>query len=101
LRRPPSLPLFPYTTLFRSRFLPANVKVYGLAGYALTATFGPGLGTPLAGLWTEYVGWQWTFWQIIAPCLIAMAAVAYGLPQDPRSEEHTSELQSRENLVCR
>ena len=55
----------------------------GLAGYALTATFGPGLGTPLAGLWTEYVGWQWTFWQIIVPCLIAMAAVAYGLPQDP------------------
>jgi DHA2 family multidrug resistance protein len=65
------------------RFLPANVKLYGLAGYALTATFGPGLGTPLAGLWTEYVGWQWTFWQIIAPCLIAMAAVAYGLPRDP------------------
>ncbi|MFL1527223.1 MFS transporter [Pseudomonas sp. O230] len=65
------------------RFLPANVKLYGLAGYALTATFGPGLGTPLAGLWTEHVGWQWTFWQIIAPCLIAMAAVAYGLPQDP------------------
>ncbi len=65
------------------RFLPANVKLYGLAGYALTATFGPGLGTPLAGLWTEYVGWQWTFWQIVVPCLFAMAAVAYGLPQDP------------------
>jgi DHA2 family multidrug resistance protein len=65
------------------RFLPANVKLYGLAGYALTATFGPGLGTPLAGLWTEYASWQWTFWQIIAPCLIAMVAVAYGLPQDP------------------
>jgi DHA2 family multidrug resistance protein len=65
------------------RFLPANVKLYGLAGYALTATFGPGLGTPLAGLWTEYVGWQWTFWQVIVPCLIAMAAVAYGIPQDP------------------
>ncbi|WP_122588005.1 MFS transporter, partial [Pseudomonas viridiflava] len=65
------------------RFLPANIKLYGLAGYALTATFGPGLGTPLAGLWTEYVGWQWTFWRIIVPCLIAMAAVAYGLPQDP------------------
>lgn len=59
------------------------MKLYGLAGYALTATFGPGLGTPLAGLWTEHVGWQWTFWQIVAPCLIAMAAVAYGLPQDP------------------
>ena len=65
------------------RFLPANIKLYGLAGYALTATFGPGLGTPLAGLWTEYVGWQWTFWQIIVPCLIAMAMVAWGIPQDP------------------
>ena len=65
------------------RFLPANVKLYGLAGYTLTATFGPGLGTPLAGLWTEYVGWQWTFWQIVVPCLIAMAAVGYGIPQDP------------------
>ncbi|WP_095126613.1 MFS transporter [Pseudomonas sp. Irchel s3a12] len=64
------------------RFLPANIKLYGLAGYALTATFGPGLGTPLAGLWTEYVGWQWTFWQIIVPCLIAMAMVAWGIPQD-------------------
>lgn len=65
------------------RFLPPNVKLYGLAGYALTATFGPSLGTPLAALWTEYVGWQWAFWQIVGPCLLAMAAVAYGLPQDP------------------
>jgi len=65
------------------RFLPPNVKLYGLAGYALTATFGPGIGTPLAGLWTEQVGWQWTFWQIIGPALIAMLAVGYGIPQDP------------------
>lgn len=65
------------------RFLPPGIKVYGLAGYALTATFGPNLGTPLAGLWTEYVGWQWAFWQIIAPSLLAIACVAWGLPQDP------------------
>ncbi len=39
------------------RFLPPGIKVYGLACYSLTATFGPNLGTPLAGLWTEYVGW--------------------------------------------
>ena len=81
------------------RFLPANVKVYGLAGYALTATFGPGLGTPLAGLWTEYVGWQWTFWQIVAPCLIAMAAVAYGLPQDPLRLERFKEFNWRGLLL--
>ena len=65
------------------RFLPPGIKVYGLAGYALTATFGPNMGTPLAGLWTEYVGWQWAFWQIIIPSMVAMACVAWGLPQDP------------------
>ncbi|MDO7911096.1 MFS transporter [Pseudomonas monteilii] len=65
------------------RFLPPGIKIYGLACYALTATFGPNLGTPLAGLWTEYVGWQWSFWQIIVPSLVAMACVGWGLPQDP------------------
>ncbi|MGN8345373.1 MFS transporter [Pseudomonas sp. SMV71] len=81
------------------RFLPAEVKLYGLAGYALTATFGPGLGTPLAGLWTEYFGWQWTFWQIIVPCLIAMAAVAYGLPQDPLRLERLKQFNWRGLLL--
>ncbi|WP_437883235.1 MFS transporter [Pseudomonas sp. LRF_L74] len=65
------------------RFLPPNIKVYGLASYALTATFGPGLGTPLAAFWVEYVGWQWAFWQVIPLSLVAMVAVAWGLPQDP------------------
>ncbi|MGE8359629.1 MFS transporter [Pseudomonas sp.] len=65
------------------RFLPANLKVYGLAGYALTATFGPGLGTPLAAFWVDFVGWQWAFWQIIPTSALAMLAVAWGIPQDP------------------
>lgn len=65
------------------RFLPANIKLYGLASYALTATFGPSLGTPLAAFWVESFGWQWAFWQIIPSGLLAMAAVAWGLPQDP------------------
>nr|WP_244182710.1 MFS transporter [Pseudomonas floridensis] len=65
------------------RFLPPDIKLYGLAGYALTATFGPSLGTPLAALWTEHFNWQWTFWQVIPPCLVAMIAIAHGIPQDP------------------
>lgn len=65
------------------RFLPPDIKLYGLAGYALTATFAPGLGTPLAALWTEHFSWQWTFWQIIPPCLVAMIAISHGIPQDP------------------
>lgn len=65
------------------RFLPPGIKLYGLAGYALTATFGPSLGTPMAALWVEYVGWQWAFWQIVPWCMAAIAMVGWGLPQDP------------------
>ncbi|WNW10649.1 MFS transporter [Pseudomonas sp. DTU_2021_1001937_2_SI_NGA_ILE_001] len=65
------------------RFLPPPIKIFGLAGYALTATFGPGLGTPLAALWVEYFNWQWTFWQVIPPCLVAMLAISHGIVQDP------------------
>jgi DHA2 family multidrug resistance protein len=65
------------------RFLPPPIKLYGLSAYALTATFGPNLAVPLVALWTGPVGWQFVYWQIIPPCLIAAAMIAYGLPQDP------------------
>ncbi len=65
------------------RFLPNNIKLYGLAAYALTATFGPNLGPPLAALWTEYANWRMVFWQAVPLCLIGAAAIAWGLPQDP------------------
>ncbi len=77
------------------RFLPPNIKLYGLAGYALTATFGPSIGLPLAGLWTEYAPWQVIFWQIIPPALVAMACVAYGLPQDPMRLERLKQFDYR------
>jgi DHA2 family multidrug resistance protein len=81
------------------RFLPPDIKLYGLAGYALTATFGPSLGTPLAALWTEYFNWHWTFWQVIAPCVVAMIAVAHGLPQDPLRLERFKQFNWRGALL--
>ncbi|MGV6475068.1 MFS transporter [Azotobacter vinelandii] len=65
------------------RFLPPDVKLYGLAAYALTATFTPNIAIPLAALWVEHLGWSWAFWQAIPLCAVCFAAVAYGLPQDP------------------
>lgn len=65
------------------RFLPPGIKLYGLAGYALTATFGPSMGTPLAALWVEHAGWQFAFWQIVPFCVAGMVMVGWGLPQDP------------------
>ncbi|KAG8148389.1 MFS transporter [Burkholderia catarinensis] len=65
------------------RFLPPAIRLYGMSGYALTATFGPNLATPLAALWTDKVGWQFVYWQVIPPCVLAAALMAWGLPQDP------------------
>jgi DHA2 family multidrug resistance protein len=73
----------PMLIIVALRYLPPNVKLYGLAGYALTATFGPALGTPLASLWTEYVSWRMAFWQIVPLGLVSCIAVQLGLPTEP------------------
>lgn len=65
------------------RFLPPTIKLYGLAAYAMTATFGPNMAASLAAFWTDSVGWQFAFWQVIPPCLIAALLIGWGLPQDP------------------
>ncbi|AXF13842.1 EmrB/QacA family drug resistance transporter [Paraburkholderia caledonica] len=65
------------------RYLPPKIKLYGLAGYALTATFGPALGIPLTALWTEYLNWRMTFWQIVPLGLLSCIAIQQGLPVEP------------------
>src|SRR3712207_8165241 len=75
IRRPPRSTLFPYTTLFRS----ANANWSG-------ARFDPG---ELAGFLVAQFG-------VFGP--VPFAVLAAGAA---RSEEHTSELQSRQYLVCR
>ncbi|KAA1002502.1 multidrug efflux MFS transporter [Paraburkholderia panacisoli] len=73
----------PMLIIVALRYLPPRAKLFGLAGYALTATFGPALGTPLAALWTEYAGWQMAFWQIVPLGIISCVAIVRGLPADP------------------
>src|SRR3712207_7471960 len=80
IRRPPRSTLFPYTTLFRSEAIGR--------GIASLEANGP-RGLPLPGAQGLHDG---------APSAIHTAASG-GLR--PRSEEHTSELQSRQYLVCR
>src|SRR3712207_8479944 len=76
IRRPPRSTLFPYTTLFRS----------GAGGRRQRAD--PG-GGPLLGSGADAAG------------RAGPAAAARGHRPGGRSEEHTSELQSRQYLVCR
>src|SRR4051794_41318618 len=71
IRPPPKSPLFPYTTLFRSRQRPAYTEL-------------PSLTVPAA-----------------PPSLAPLEPLKLMVPDYVRSEEHTSELQSPVHLVCR
>src|SRR5256884_4206557 len=72
IRRPPRSTLFPYTTLFRS------------------------VGAVVVPVYCTAV-------QVVTPAVVVqLTAAGTGTPLMPwRSEEHTSELQSRLHLVCR
>src|SRR5207249_12235771 len=95
---PPISTLFPYTTLFRS----TGMQLIGFNG--LTATSPPG---KYAGVNLVYT---FTSGQVtVSPVLVHLPRidnqetflVQQNAPVDQRSEEHTSELQSRFDLVCR
>src|SRR2546426_4457285 len=81
IRRPPRSTLFPYTTLFRSRGEPAHGRVSARGEKTLRGKAGIRL-RPLS-----------------APRGAPRPARGHALGR--RSEEHTSELQSPCNLVCR
>src|SRR3712207_8552913 len=85
IRRPPRSTLFPYTTLFRSPAGPMVVCLarLGCKGAARETSF-HGVETPGQG----DDSWQRPLLQD-------------HLSRFSRSEEHTSELQSRQYLVCR
>src|SRR3712207_6847222 len=86
IRRPPRSTLFPYTTLFRSRLV--RVSPYNAQGKRMTS-FASVFVTPLVDDSIEVS---------IEPARISWDTFRSG---GARSEEHTSELQSRQYLVCR
>src|SRR3712207_7912366 len=85
IRRPPRSTLFPYTTLFRSALLMAAGLGVLFRRLAPSRVATVGLGVLWLGL-------------VLVP--IGSITEGYVAPA-MRSEEHTSELQSRQYLVCR
>src|SRR3712207_7129770 len=93
IRRPPRSTLFPYTTLFRSRVVHSPD---GIGKFYMSREIAKVMGHTEA-LWLE------------RPSRVAteqpqQAIAAFDLKPNEvvaRSEEHTSELQSRQYLVCR
>src|SRR5947207_6600395 len=79
LRPPPTSTLFPYTTLFRSSHSPNHFRHRQAAGGHCRSILCAGCART-------------------TPAAMEECAIAYG---GARSEEHTSELQSHSDLVCR
>src|SRR3712207_7271362 len=82
IRRPPRSTLFPYTTLFRS----VLILFFGWFGFNAGSTLGAG-DARLA--------------EVAAVTVLGAAGGVIGAFVMTRSEEHTSELQARQYLVCR
>src|SRR5690349_22670692 len=81
IRRPPRSTLFPYTTLFRSRARLEKLEIGD---------------EPASGRHREAVGDV-----LVADVLGKHVDLGDQVRPAARSEEHTSELQSRRDLVCR
>src|SRR3712207_8601871 len=81
IRRPPRSTLFPYTTLFRSR------RSFGRVFLSALMAIPPLLRAAYFLMGARVRGW-WRDDSRLTPATV-------------RSEEHTSELQSRQYLVCR
>src|SRR5580693_7954305 len=73
------IPLLMTTAL---RALTPITRLYGLAVYALTATFTPALAATVAAFWTDVVDWRFVFFQAIPLRSLAGVLVWYCLPQD-------------------
>src|SRR5688572_31071192 len=80
IRRPPRSTLFPYTTLFRSVHHYQQLKLFMM----LSFFNGPQYTRDMSWAIRQALNW-----------LLLLSTII------PRSEEHTSELQSQSNLVCR
>src|SRR5690606_40937761 len=92
LRRPPRSTLFPYTTLFRSQYSDkhkdGNQNNGAEASKSHFSTF------DFAAHFIAIARRKREFIHLFNDCVDNFIVII-------RSEEHTSELQSRENLVCR
>src|SRR2546430_11419435 len=88
IRRPPRSTLFPYTTLFRSVIAKSHSGTRKVGSHSSVLTCTRKISSKSG-------------WPVVAGCVTPNLTRALATWVARRSEEHTSELQSQSNLVCR
>src|SRR2546429_9778253 len=100
IRRPPRSTLFPYTTLFRSH----QLALVGLAALAVQIALGGWTSSNYAAVaCLDFPTCQGVWWPHgdYRNAFVLWRGLNINYEGGVRSEEHTSELQSRLHLVCR
>src|SRR2546429_5967085 len=92
IRRPPRSTLFPYTTLFRSSTFGGRHSIRTTCGCCICNSAESSIVTMRSRLEIKLDS---TFSKVVLPAPVPPETMML------RSEEHTSELQSRLHLVCR
>ncbi len=91
--------LIPLLLVVGLRVLGPPIRLYGLAAYALTTTFGPNMATTLAALWTDIVDWHFVFLETLPLCAISAVLVWYGVQQDPPQYQRLRQFDWRGSLL--
>src|SRR2546422_9351261 len=100
IRRPPRSTLFPYTTLFRS--VDTAMKAAETGRLVITTLHTPDAATTVSRVLAMFPPEEQEIARLrLAEALQAVVSQRLLPRADGRSEEHTSELQSRLHLVCR
>src|SRR2546430_8593325 len=99
IRRPPRSTLFPYTTLFRSLHAGSHLRLFaqGKSSFSTTRELAGG-GRPSD---VDEIDVHQLFAEMVTSPRSEKLPPSLPRGDVTRSEDHTSELQSQSNLVCR
>jgi DHA2 family multidrug resistance protein len=84
--------LIPLLMMSALRFLPTQVRLHGLALFALTATFAPNVSLWICTFALDHLQhWEWVYWHVIPPGLLALGLIWWGMPKAPGMTQRWTE----------
>ena len=77
---------YPLTMSYALNALPPRYVIYAIGVYAMDIVGALSVGTPLVAWYTEYLSWQWIFWQSALLTPVMMFCVYLAIPYPPKRQ---------------